>query len=372
MRVRIVSIEDITDQMVQNWNAWAAPSGQLVSPYLRFEFTQSVARARDDVRIALFEDAGEAVGFFPHHASREGVVRPIGSPMSDYQGIIAAPGRQLDPADALAAARGSALVFDNWCGPRTGHAGDIRSEQDSTLVDLSGGAEAYFTARQAEFPSHFRKTSRLQRNAERDFGPVRVELGDPDGRMFERLRSWKQDQYRRTGKLDVFAIDWVQTVLASLHRNEGSDFGGITAALWFGDRLAAVEFGLAAGNVYHSWFPAYDPELARYSPGLLLMHGLFRHAHERGIVRIDLGAGGGHYKKYYRSYGVPLGQGRTLRPGLAALGIRSWELAESAARIMPEKIAEIPVRLRRRWSQACAFESRLTPRLASMARAFSL
>jgi CelD/BcsL family acetyltransferase involved in cellulose biosynthesis len=372
MRVRIVPIEDITEQMVLDWNAWAAPSGQLISPYLRFEFTQSVARARSDVRIAVFAADDEIIGFFPHHAAREGVVRPIGSPMSDYQGIISAPGRQLDPGMALAAAGGSALVFDNWHGPHSGRAGDIRNEQASTVVDLASGAEAYFAARLAEFPSHFRKTARLQRNAERDFGPVRIELGDPDGRLFEHLLQWKQDQYRRTGKLDVFGISWVKTVLSDLRRNEGSEFGGLTAALWFGDRLAAVEFGLAAGNVYHSWFPAYDPELARYSPGLLLMQGIFRQAQTRGIDKIDLGAGGGHYKKYYRSYDVPLGQGRTLRPGLAAMGIRSWEMAESAARIMPAKIAGIPVRLRRRWSQACAFESSLTPRLASMARAFSL
>lgn len=372
MKVRIVPIEDITDQMILNWNSWAAPAGRLISPYLRFEFTQTIARARKDVRVALFEDHGEVIGFFPHHQAREGVVRPVGAPMSDYQGIIAAPGRVLDPVAALAAARGSALVFDNWYGPHTGSAGDTRSEQGSTIVDLADGADAFFAARTAEFSSHFRKTARLQRNAERDFGPVRVELGDPDGQMFDRLRRWKQDQYRKTAKLDVFGIDWVQAVLTDLRRNEGGDFGGLSAALWLGDRLAAVEFGLVAGEVYHSWFPAYDPELGKYSPGLLLMHGLFRDAHQRGITRVDLGAGGAHYKKYYRSFDAPLARGRTLRPGLAALGIRSWELAEAAAGVMPAKFAEIPVRMRRRWSQASAFEASLTPRIASFARAFSL
>ena len=79
MRVRIVSIGDIDDAMVSRWNAWASPGGRLVSPYLRFEFTRCIARVRDDVRIAVFEDAGQIIGFFPHHAAREGVVRPIGA-----------------------------------------------------------------------------------------------------------------------------------------------------------------------------------------------------------------------------------------------------------------------------------------------------
>jgi CelD/BcsL family acetyltransferase involved in cellulose biosynthesis len=372
MHVRIVPIEDITDQMVLDWNAWAAPSGRLISPYLRFEFTRSVARARKDVRVALFEAEGAVVGFFPHHATREGVIRPVGAPMSDYQGIIAAPGQQLDPALVLVAARGSALVFDNWYQPVTCDKGALRTVDSSTIVDLANGAEAYFQARLAQHPAHFRKTARLQRNAEREFGSTRIEFGDASGALFDQLRAWKRAQYDRSGKLDVLDIAWVRSVLTSLGQSEGSEFGGLTAALWFGDRLAAVEFGLAAGGVYHSWFPAYDPELAKFSPGLLLMQGIFRQAHAHGIERVDLGGGGGHYKKYYRSYDVPLGQGRTLRPGFAALGIRSWEMAESAARIMPARLADIPVRLRRRWSQACAFEAGLTPRLASMARAFSL
>jgi len=372
MRVRIVSIGDIDEAMVSRWNAWASPAGRLVSPYLRFEFTRCIARVRDDVRIALFEEDGEIAGFFPHHAAREGVIRPIGAPMSDYQGVIAPPHRVFDLGAVLGAARGSALVFDNWYGPLTAPAPEMRDIDGSTIIDLAEGADAYFAARKTEFPSHFRKTARLQRNADRDHGPVRVELGDPDGRLFDSLRRWKQTQYRESGKLNVFGIDWVQAALDDLRQDEGAEFGGLTAALWFGDRLAAVEFGLLAGEVYHSWFPAYDPELAKYSPGLLLMQGIFMQAAERGIERVDLGAGNAQYKKYYRSYEVPLGQGRVLGTGLAALGIRSWELAEFAARIVPGKLGEIPIRLRRRWAQASAFEAGLPPRLASMAQALSL
>lgn len=370
MRVQIVSIEDISDEMVSQWNAWAAPDGQLVSPYLHFGFTATVARTRSDVRIALFEDDDGLAGFFPHHMARDGVIRPIGAPMSDYQGIIAAPGKVIDPSPLLRSAQASALVFDNWHGS---HGGDHQRGRDgSAIADLTEGSEAYFEARSGMNRQHFRKLARLQRNAEREFGPARVEIGDPDGAAFKQLRAWKQAQYEATGKLNVFGVGWVQRALEGFRSQEGQDFGGLTASLWFGDRLAAVEFGLSAGGVYHSWFPAYDPELAKYSPGLLLLHGIIDQAHDHGIERIDLGGGGAHYKKYYTSYEVPLAEGRILSPGLAALGIYGWEIAESAARIMPDRLAQIPARLRRRWAQASAFESRLAPRLASMATALSL
>jgi len=371
MRVRIVSIGDMTDALVAKWNAWAAPGGRLVSPYFRFEFTAAIARVREDVRIALIEGGGEIAGFFPHHAPSDGVIRPIGAPMSDYQGIITRPGVQIDLPRLLRAAGGSAAVFDNWHGPLDENPAARRSREGSVIVDLSNGAEAYFAERRKAHKDHFRKTARRQRAAERDIGPVRVSLEDADGQAFDRLDAWKQAQYRETGKLNVFGIGWVRDALDTLRQADGADFGGLTASLWFGDRLAAVEFGLKAGGVYHSWFPAYDPELARYSPGLLLLHGLFEQADTHGIDRVDLGRGGHHYKKYYASYEVPLDQGRVLVPGMAAAAIRSWELAERAAQMMPETVAELPVRLRRRWAQVSAFQPRLAPRLASFAGSFA-
>lgn len=373
MRARIVSIEDISPDMIVMWNQWAAPNGDLISPYLRFEFAEIVALARDDVRIAVLEQNGEIVGFFPHHKPTGGVVRPIGAPMSDYQGVIARGHTVLDPTEIVRATGASACVFENWYCPQGGNPEARRGREGSVIVDLRAGAEDYFSSQRAVFKDHFKKTARRSRAATRDYGPVRVELGDADGSNFKALLKWKQAQYHQTNKLDVLGINWVRDVLDNLRRREGQDFSGLTASLWFGDQLAAVEFGLVADEVYHSWFPAYDPKLSKYSPGLLLMHGLFEQAHTRGLTRIDLGGGGGgHYKKYYASYEVPLDHGRLLTHGLGSAKVRAWELAESAARFMPKNIADIPVRLRRRWSQACAFEPQLFSRLSNMAASISL
>jgi CelD/BcsL family acetyltransferase involved in cellulose biosynthesis len=372
VRTKIVSIEDISASQVVQWNKWACPNGKLISPYLRFEFAETVARARPDVRVAVIETAGKTIGFFPHHRAHGGIVRPIGAPMSDYQGIIAADPSVIDPKPVVRAAGGSALVFDNWHGPLEPLDAHNADTSGSHVADIGTDGADFLEARRALHKDHFKKTARRTRAAERDFGPVRVTLGDPEGSAFRALSTWKQNQYRDTGKLNVFGIDWVQTVLTDLRRREGQEFSGLTAALWFGDRLAAVEFGLVAGDIYHSWFPAYDPELSRYSPGLLLLHGLFEQAPARGIHRVDLGTGGDHYKKHYASHTVPLGQGRVLSPGLAALGIRTWELAEQTVEHVPGKIGTLPGRLRRRWAQVSAFQPQLAPRLASFAGSIAL
>ena len=372
MRTQIVSIEDMSAHEIVQWNAWASRDGELTSPYLRFEFTETVARARRDVRIAVFEDDQGLAGFFPHHRPHGGVVRPVGAPMSDYQGAIAREPGLLDPKLVARATGASAFVYENWLGTGDTPAAGTRSREDSQIVDLAAGPEGYFEAQRGLHRDHFRKTARRLRAAERDHGPVRVVLGDPKGEAFNRLSGWKQAQYRATGKLNVLGIDWVRHVLTDLRKREGQDFSGLTASLWFGDRLAAAEFGLVAGDVYHSWFPAYDPDLAKYSPGLLLLHGLFEQAPERGLTRIDLGKGGDHYKKYYANRSVPLDQGRVLSPGLAALGVAGWDLAERAAGVLPGRLAHLPARLRNRWSQVSAFEPRMGPRLTSLAMSISL
>ena len=372
MRAKIVSIKDMPADLIVQWNRWAAPEGRLISPYFRFEFAETVSWARDDVRVAILEDGEDVVGFFPHHTPQGGVVRPVGAPMSDYQGVISGDFSKLDPQKIVKATGASAMVYDNWYCPMGGHQSGRRSREGSVIVDLSAGSEAYFEAQKAQFKDHFKKSDRRYRAATRDFGEVKTVLGDASGVCFQTLSDWKQEQYRNSGKLNVFGIDWVQEVLTNLRHREGQEFSGLTSSLWFGDRLAAVEFGLVADDIYHSWFPAYDPELAKYSPGTLLMHGIFEQAHTRGLRRVDIGREDAQYKKYYASYEVPLDQGHILTGGLAAFGIQSWGVAETAARIMPEKLAALPGRVRRRWSQACAFEPRLAPRLVNLATSISL
>lgn len=368
MRVETVSIRDLSPADVRCWNAWAAPGGQLVSPYLLHDFAAAVDGVRNDVRVTVARENGEAIGFFAHHAPRGGVVRPVGSPMSDYQGILCAPGRSLHPRDMLAGAGACALVYDNWLTAGQDLSRERRERDGSVVCDVNAGGEAFLAAQSALHKDHYKKIARRLRQAERDFGPAHFVFGDPTGDHYATLKAWKGRQYRATGKLDVLSVGWADRLLGDLRRREGSEFGTLTAALYFGERLAAVEIGLKAGGVYHSWFPAYDSEFARVSPGLLLIHGIIEHAERLGLARIDLGRGHAQYKKYYASYEVPLDTGRVLDTGIAALAIRGWETAEACARILPPNIAEIPTRARRRWAQISAFEPDLAARLGTLAR----
>lgn len=370
MRVKSVSIRDLSDADYANWRQWAYQDGQLVSPYLLPDFAQAVDQVRSDVQVAIIEDEDQTIGYFAYHAPHRFGIRPIGAPMSDYQGIIARPGAQICVEDFLTQLGAGFMAYDNWCDGTACPIEGARERDGSVVVDLSEGPDAYFSDRKAAHKSQFKKTERRFRNAGRGFGKVRLVTDDPDGELFATLAAWKTAQYEATGKLDVFGVSWARQLLENLNALSDPAFRGEMYALYFGEELAAVEFGLRAGETYHSWFPAYDERFAKVSPGLLLLHEIFKAAPEQGITRIDLGKGGAHYKTYYASYEVPLDTGRVIAPSFAALGLRSWDLAEACASVLPGKLSQLPVRARRRWSQISAFEPELGPRLKTFAKSF--
>ncbi|QNL19435.1 GNAT family N-acetyltransferase [Hyphobacterium sp. CCMP332] len=370
MRVKSVSIRDLSSAELGKWRDWAYQDGQLVSPYLLPDFAAAVDRVRSDVRVAVIEQDEQTVGYFAFHAPRHFALRPVGAPMSDYQGIVSKPGVSICPNEFLTRLGAGFMAYENWWNGAGCKVEKARERDGSVIVDLSDGSDAYFAERMATHKSQFKKMDRRLRNAERDFGPARLVVGDGDGQLLATLNRWKSEQYNATRKLDVFDIDWARQLLVNLNASNDAGFQGLTFALYFGDELAAVEFGLRAGDVYHSWFPAYDERFAKVSPGLLLLHEIFKAAPELGLNRVDLGKGGAHYKTYYASYEVPLDSGRVIAPSFSALGLRSWDVAEQCARILPGKLSELPVRARRRWSQVSAFEPDMAARLRTFSKFF--
>lgn len=349
------------------WTVLAHPDGQLISPYLLPEFAELVNAQRGDVRVVIAEENAQPVGYFAYHAPSGGVARPVGAPLSDYQGFAGAPDLDVPQSALLEAMGADVLVYDNWRGAAPGK---VRTRAGSSVIDLSEGVEAWEARKRAQHRTHFKKMGQRRRKAEREWGEVRVVFGDPLGDRFEAMRGWKRDQYRRSGLLDLFDVTWVDHVLESCAARAFGPFRGFMASLYLGDQLAAVDMGLIAGGVMHSWMPAYDPRFAQVSPGHLLLHGVIEAAPNLGVTRIDLGAGEHAYKQVFADYEVPLCGGRAMAPSLAAASLTAWDGAEQVAKVLPAPLDRAPAKLRRRWAQTAAAEPALSARLRRMAEAF--
>ena len=348
LKVDIAAIETLGEADWAIWRAMLEANPALTSPYFRPEFARAAGRVSPGAGVAVFSRGGETVGFFPHQR-RGGAMQPLAAPMNDYHGIIAFPGEAPSleaAAEMLGAAR---LNLTAWVGP-TGLGEDRRTVQ----VELDeSGYDGWYAERRTSFGKFFKDKERARRSMEAELGPLRVEHGLRDPALLDWLIDLKRDQYRRTGRHDIFACGWTADLLHALLKEEGEGLGASLAALWAGDRLTAVEYALHAGDQYHFWFPGYEPSLARCSPGILLSLDTMRLASVHGYRTFDFGFEGEHYKKYFCNGFRVVREAVVLKPGLGATmsqaAVGALNLAGSG------RGEQLRTSVRRRWAaiEAC-------------------
>jgi CelD/BcsL family acetyltransferase involved in cellulose biosynthesis len=245
----------------------------------------------------VIEQEGRLVGFLPYERDREQVGRPLGGGTSDVQALIAAPNVDCDLTEVVRRLRMREWRFDHLLPDRRATRPYEQSLHASPTVDLSDGVEAYEAAVRQRSASVFKQRDRRARQLESNFGPLRFEWDDRDPALLDALVAWKSQQYRRTGVRDVFAEPWARAALHDFHDREDPQCTGVLSTLRAGDDVVAIHFGVTRGTILHYWFPAYDSDFAKLSPGLVLLHRMISAAPGHGIKLVDLGRGDQEYKR---------------------------------------------------------------------------
>lgn len=318
LKVDIVGVDALGEAEWAAWRAMLAADPALNSPYFRPEFTQVAGRISPEAAVAVFSRAGRTVGFFPHQ-KRGGAMQPLAAPMNDYHGVIARPGEAPSLEEAARALGATRLNVTAWVGATRADGRDLGEPRRTVQVQLGGdGYDGWYAERRASQGKFFKDKERARRSMEAELGPLRVERGLRDPALLDWLIGLKRDQYKRTGRHDIFACGWTADLLHALLKEDRDGFGASMAGLWAGDRLTALEYSLHAGDQYHFWFPGYEPSLARCSPGILLSMDTMRLAGALGYRTFDFGFEGEHYKKYFCNGHRTVREALVLRPGLGA------------------------------------------------------
>ena len=110
------------------------------------------------------------------------------------------------------------------------------------------------------------------------------------------------------------------------------DFSPVVSALYAGDTIASIHYGMRSRTLLHGWFPAYNVALARYSPGMLHWIETIKAAKSTGIHRIDLAAGHERYKQRLVTGATKIAQGTVdVRASTRAIR-RTWWTAHDQLR----------------------------------------
>jgi CelD/BcsL family acetyltransferase involved in cellulose biosynthesis len=295
--VQVITARDITSEVRRAWTNWRNTNKALWSPCFDIRVFDILAHLAPHAHLAIAYDGGEIKALMPFQGKKGSLARPLGTPLSDQHNIICAPDCQIDPADFIAKMGQSGFVYSGLLQPLSGA---LKSEMSICHVaDLSDGLDAYIAWRKRNWNDQVKKNERRKRQGERQWGPMRLETACPaSSHHFETLMALKQAKYIETNKHNVLAVPWIKAYLWELYNSTDPSFAGEITLLYFGDHLAAMEFGLRADQAMHSWFPTFDRNFAQVSPGILLMDGMIEACGARGVTKVDLGIGHDQYKRH--------------------------------------------------------------------------
>jgi CelD/BcsL family acetyltransferase involved in cellulose biosynthesis len=344
--VALVPAAELGADEVRCWSELQRSDPDLASPFFRPEFTRAVAAVRGDAFVAVLGEGSGPRGFFPFQRDRWGIGRPIGGAMSDYHGLIGARSLSVDAQALLRACRLRVWDFDHLVASQRAFAPYHARLCGSPVLDLSGGFERYRAGRSAAGSKVIAQADRKARKLAREVGPTRLDVDAADPAALHRLLSWKSAQYRRTGVNDGRVPRWRVELLERILGTRTDEFAGVLTTLWAGDRMVAAHMGMRSQTTLHWWFPAYDPDCGRFSPGVALLVGLARNAERLGLRTIDLGRGEEPYKARLSNATVSLAEGAVVRTWPVAAGRRLTRGAKHLVRRTP---AAAPGRRAARW-----------------------
>lgn len=244
--------------------------------------------------MAAIRDRGLPLAYFPFQFGgpwqrRAGAAERVGAHLADYCGVIAALDVQIIPADLLRLADLNAFSFSRLPPAQAKMLEGDRPEA-GLRADLSGGWKTYWAARAAADGAFVADTEHSARKIVDAHGTLRFTYDDRDPGAFARLIAAKRAGYIKTGA-GVLEAPWTLRLLEALWETRGIHCAGIVSTLFAGDTWVAAHFGLASARTLHSWLPVYNPELARFSPGRLLLRALLEAAAARRMRTVDFGAG---------------------------------------------------------------------------------
>ncbi len=354
MEIEVASPLALSQDDVQAWTRLQDET-ELKSPFLSPQWVQACAGAggpdASQARIAILREGGRAVGFMPARVSRA-TAMPVGAPMCDYQGVVAAPGLSVCPRRIIKALGVRRLDFSSLPQDQTAFGPFMHGRAESQVIDLSQGYDAYAAERRAAGTDILQDTAKKRRKLEREHGQVEVRALSTSQAAFDSLFAWKRAQYRASGQTDIFEAGWTRTLLQSLFEQGAAGaagMGGGFFTLHAGGQLAAAHFALRRGDVLHAWFIAHDEAFARYSPGVILINEILKWAPGEGVRELDLGPGDYRFKQSLANVKRGVAHGYVGRPSAATLArALAYRVRDTAEALPLGRFSALPGKAMRR------------------------
>jgi CelD/BcsL family acetyltransferase involved in cellulose biosynthesis len=337
---------ELTLPEIENWRQLQRGAPWLDSPFFSPEFTLAVGAARPDTRVALLKKGGEIVGYFPFHLTSRSIAKPVGGPMSDYQGPILATAADFTSPELLKACGLRAYDFNHCPADLHPIATGLTPASASPRIVFRTGYADYLSAAAPRTRDSVKKVDRRMRKMEREAGPVVFRFDDQRDQSWDWLVQTKSKALEKSGAKAGFSIPWIARLHDTLRGIHTADFSGLLSTISCGEILVAAHFGMRAGTVLNWWHTTYDENYRQYAPGLALLLSIVREGAGQGIDVLDLGRGTQRYKIDFSNEEFQLCEGAVAQRGSIAAVLRKGQsqVSDLAHRLPLGQYASIPGR----------------------------
>lgn len=312
-------IDELTTVEASAWDQLLLAREDLQRAFLSRAYIAAVAQTGRKVVVLVGYTAAHAPIFFlpvqrqPGLLGWLGLHEPAGDVMTDYFGIIAAEGTQVDMPALLTATRGAvnAVYFTHLDETQTAYGLKTDEYRMGLRTHLGNPPQDYWTNLRKSDKKLVYDTERREKKLVAEFGPLTFEWSStrPESDLKWLIES-KKSQYARTGKEQAPLFDSANVALLhSLLQSADTHCSGLLSVLRCGETIVAAHFGLRHGPLLHVWFPVYAPQFANYSPGRILFKQMFIGGAQNGVSLFDRGEGDNQAKRDFANEEHRFGRG---------------------------------------------------------------
>lgn len=322
MKVSVIRPQELDGSQISNWNSIQQSNPLLASPYFCPNFTLAAAESIENVFVAVLENSSKEIGYFPFQRKSQFIGGPVGGMFSDYQAVIIENDVEWDATFLIRECGLAVWDFDHLISSQKAFKTFHREICSSPIMDISDGFEAYCQERKKSGVKRISQFLRKGRKIENELEDIRVEIIENDPRVLNQVFLWKTEQCRRTGVVDFFSFRWARELVERIFYMREQNFSGLLSAIHDGDKIVAAHMGMRTEKVLHYWFPVYNSDYGKYSPGGVLLLHLAETLSKENIRYIDLGKGDDTYKASFSNSQIGLAEGSVMVPSLTASRVK--------------------------------------------------
>lgn len=241
-------------------------------------------------------------------------------PHCDYEAVIASPWQDWDMDVVLKKMGVNVWDFHALVGFESIKSTSGQFQYGSSLrVDLTQGFGKYLSSlRRGRLGE-----SDLLRNTRvlgRMCGPMRFAADCRDHKLLDRLIQWKVSRY----DLDAPWANSTRGLYEYISGLKDPSFQGVISALYAGDELLAVNFGMRSQRIFNGMMMAFNPEYTKYSVGQLLLYYMISGYRHMQFDILDVGLDDCQFKRTVVNSRVPVVKGtcrvHTLKERIKSIG----------------------------------------------------